>query len=92
MHMLIAQGFSYVVQARCSLSAWPEWRMLRKENGWTLGAFLFEEVLCRWGGVEEIVSDNGTPFVAALDWLAEKYSIRHICISAYNSRANGIVE
>ena len=58
----------------------------------TLGAFIFEEILCRWGGLEEIVTDNGTPFVAALDWLAEKYHIRHIRISAYNSQANGIVE
>jgi hypothetical protein len=66
--------------------------MLRKETGRTLGAFIFEELLCRWGGIEEIVTDNGTPFVAALDWLASKYHIRHIRISAYNSKANGIVE
>ena len=92
MHMPKAQGFSFIVQARCSLSNWPEFRMLRTETGRTLGAFIFEEILCRWGGVEEIVTDNGTPFVAALDWLAQKYGIRHICISAYNSKANGIVE
>jgi len=92
MHMPTSQGFSYIVQACCSLSAWPEWRMLRRETARTLGAFIFEEILCRWGGVEEIVTDNGTPFVAALDWLAAKYGIRHIRISAYNSKANGIVE
>ena len=92
MYMPTSHGFSYIVQARCSLTAWPEWRMLRKETGRTLGAFIFEELLCRWGGVEEIVTDNGTPFVAALDWLASKYHIRHIRISAYNSKANGIVE
>jgi hypothetical protein len=57
-----------------------------------LGVFLFEEILCRWGGIEEIVTDNGTPFVAALDWLAQKYHIHHIRISAYNSKANGVVE
>ncbi|KIJ60530.1 hypothetical protein HYDPIDRAFT_177375 [Hydnomerulius pinastri MD-312] len=41
-----------------------------------------------------IDTDNGTPFVAALDWLrvAAKYHLRHIQISAYNSKANGIVE
>jgi hypothetical protein len=66
--------------------------MLRKETGRTLGAFIFEEILCRWGGIEEIVTDNGTPFVAALDWLAQKYHIQHIRISAYNSKANGLVE
>jgi len=44
------------------------------------------------GAVEEIVTDNGTAYVAALDWLASKFRICHIRISAYNSRANGIVE
>jgi hypothetical protein len=92
MHMPTSHGYSYIVQARCSLSTWPEFRMLKTETGRTLGAFLFEEILCRWGAVEELVTDNGTPFVAALDWLASKYHIRHIRISAYNSRANGVVE
>ena len=82
----------YIVQARCSLTAWPEWCVLRVENRHTIGAFLFEEVLCRWGAVEEIVTDNSTPYVAALDWLAERYGIHHICISAYNLQANGIIE
>jgi hypothetical protein len=92
MFMPPAAGFRYIVQARCSLSAWPEWRALRVETGRTLAAFIFEDILCRWGAVEEIVTDNGTAFVAALDWLADRYGIRHIRISAYNSRANGIVE
>ena len=92
MFMPLASGFRYIVQARCSLTAWPEWRALRTETGRTLGTFIFEEILCRWGAVEEIVTDNGTAYVAALDWLANKYGIRHIRISAYNSRANGIVE
>jgi len=92
MFMPHAAGYRYIVQARCSLTAWPEWRALHTETGRTLGAFLFEEVLCRWGAVEEIVTDNGTALVAALDWLERRFSIRHIRISAYNSRANGIVE
>jgi len=66
--------------------------MLRTETGHTLGAIIFEEILCHWGGLEEIVTDNGTPFVAALDWLVQTYHICHICISAYNSQANRIVE
>ncbi len=87
-----ASGFRYIVQARCSLTAWPEWCALRVETGHTLGAFLFEEILCRWGAVREIVTDNGTAYIAALDWLSSRYGIRHIRISAYNSRANGIVK
>jgi len=92
MHMPKSHGLSYIVQARCSLSAWPEFRMLRTETGRTLGAFIFKEILCRWGGLKEIVTDNRTAFAAALDWLAQTYHIRHIRISAYNSQANGIVK
>jgi hypothetical protein len=62
------------------------------ETGRTIGAFIFEEILCRWGAVEQIVTDNGTAYVAALDWLAERYGIHHIRISPYNSQANGVVE
>ena len=92
MHMPKSHGFSYIIQAHCSLSAWPEFHMLCTETAHTLGAFIFEEILCRWGGLEEIITDNRTPFVAALDWLTEKYHIHHIRILAYNSQANGIVE
>ena len=87
-----AAGYRYIVQARCSLTAWPEWRALRTETGRTLGAFIFEDILCRWGAIDEIVTDNGSAFVAALTYLADRYGIRHIRISAYNSRGNGIVE
>jgi len=70
-----AGSFRYITQARCSLTAWPEWRALHKETGHMLGMFLFEDVLCRWGAIEEIVTDNGMPYVAALDWLADRYGI-----------------
>jgi len=92
MHMPFASGFSYIIQACCSLTTWPKWCTLHSETGQTLGRFLFEDLLCRWGAVEEIITDNGTAYIAALDWLANKYAIQHICISPYNSRANGIVE
>lgn len=92
MHMPTAYGYTHIVQARCSLSSYPEWRMLRKETGVTIGNFIYEEILCRWGAVSEIVTDNGTPFVAALEHLRVRFNINHIRISAYNSQANGIVE
>jgi hypothetical protein len=57
-----------------------------------IGVFIFKEILCRWGVLEEIVTDNGPAFIEALNWLAEQYGIHHICISPYNSQVNGIVE
>jgi hypothetical protein len=84
MFMPLASGFWYIVQARCLLTAWPEWHALRTETGRTLGTFIFKDILCRWGVVEQIVTDNGTTYVAALDWLSSRYGIHHIRISAYN--------
>ena len=92
MYMPPSHGYRYIVQARCSLTAWVEYRLLRVETQHTLGQFIFEELLCRWGTLTEIVTDNGTPFIAALDYLSDRYNIRHIRISPYNSQANGIVE
>jgi hypothetical protein len=82
----------YIVHARCALTSWPEWRSLRQEIDRSLSTFIFEEILCRWGGIAEIVTDNGPAFVKAADTLARRYGIWHIKISAYNKQANGLVE
>ena len=92
MYMPSARGYRYITQAWCSLTAWPEWCALCMETSRTIGTFIFEEILCRWGAMEELITNNGTAYVAALDWLADRYGIRHICISAYNSQANSIVK
>jgi hypothetical protein len=92
MKMPRAGGYEYLVQARCALTSYPEWRMLRKENTNALTAFIFEELLCRWGPITEIVTDNAPAYRLAVDELARKYGIHPIRISPYNSQANGIVE
>ncbi|KAJ3555802.1 hypothetical protein NP233_g12120 [Leucocoprinus birnbaumii] len=92
MFMPKSSGYRYIVHARCSLSSYPEFRMLRAENARTLGTFIFEDILCRWGAIEEIVTDNGPAFIQAASFLSERYKINHIRISPYNSRANGPVE
>jgi Integrase zinc binding domain/RNase H-like domain found in reverse transcriptase len=92
MHMSPSRGYKYIVQARCSLTHYPEYKALKKETAQTLGDWIFEDIICRWGALSEIVSDNGSAFVKALEHLSKKYKINYIRISGYNSRANGIVE
>jgi hypothetical protein len=92
MHMPKSGGFRYLVQGRCSLAHYVEFRMLRAETAVTLGEWLFEDVLCRWGALMEIVTDNGPAFIKAVEYLSKKYHINHIRVSGYNSRANGLVE
>jgi transposase InsO family protein len=75
-----------------TLMGYPEWQMLCKENTKSLGTFIFEDLLCRWGPITKIITDNGPAFQAAVNDLAEHYGIHPIRISPYNSQANGIVE
>ena len=85
-------SYRYMLHGRCATTSWPEGRAVTSETGRVLAKFIFEDVLCRWGAMSEIVTDNGAPWVAAVEALGEKYNIRHIRISGYNSQANGIVE
>jgi hypothetical protein len=85
-------GYKYIVHGRCALTSWAEGRALRKENGETISAWLFEDIICRWGCLREIVTDNGGPFGRALEHLKAKWGIDWITISSYNSKANGKVE
>lgn len=92
MHLTPSSGYKYIVQGRCSLTHWPEWEMLRTETAKSLAQFILNNIVYRWGTLLEIVTDNGAPFIKAMDYLAKHYHIKHIRISGYNSRANGIVE
>ena len=66
--------------------------MVKSETGEAIGKFIHEEILCHWGAISEIVTDNGTAFVAAMEYLTKTYGIWHIRILAYNSQANRIIE
>ena len=85
-------NYRYVLHARCAMSSWPEGRATTSDSHTVIASFIFQDILCRWGGLAEIVTDNGAPYVAAVNLLGEQYGIHHIRISGYNSRANGIVE
>ena len=46
----------------------------------------------RYGMIGAVVTDNGPEIKAAFQELMRRYDIPHIRISAYNSKANGVVE
>jgi hypothetical protein len=74
------------------MTSWMEGRPVRDEKGRTVGNWLFEDIVCRWGCLVEIITDNSSTYRAAVAWLEQKYGIVGIKISAYNSRANGKIE
>jgi transposase InsO family protein len=92
MYMPKAGKFRYIVLARDDLSRAPEGRALRSLKAREMANFFWEEVICRYGAIGEVVTDNGSEVSAAFTNLLERYGIPHIRISPYNSKANGVVE
>jgi len=93
MHMTPASnGCKYIVHGRCALSSWMEGCLLRNENTRMIRQWLFEDIICQWGCIIQVITDNSGPFKKALAWLEDKYRIKGIQISAYNSCANGKIE
>jgi hypothetical protein len=93
MHMTPASnGCKYIGHGRDGLTSWAEARGLRDEKARSIAMWLYEDIICRWGTIRMIVTDNGESFKAAAQWIEAKWGIKHITISAYNSQANGIVE
>lgn len=86
-HMTLkSNGCKYIVHGRCTLSSWVEGKPLKNETARTVDLWLFEKVICRWGCLEVIITDDGSVFLAAVKWLKEKYGMKGIRISPYNSK------
>lgn len=92
MLMPAAKGYRYIVAARDDLSRAAEGRALQRANATTLAKFFWEEIYCRYGMIQQVVTDNGPEVKGAFDLLLKKLDIPHVKISPYNSKANGVVE
>jgi len=89
---LFSNGCKYIVHGKYGLSSWVKAKALKEENARSIEQWLFEDIICRWGSLVKIVTDNGALFKKAIKWLKEKYEIKEVTISSYNSQANGIVK
>lgn len=86
-----SNGRECIVHGRCGLTSWAEARALKRENAKAIALWLFEDIICRWGTFQVIYVDNGSPFIAAIEYL-KKWGIKGIRISAYNKQAQGRIE
>ena len=62
-------SYRYVHHAHDALTSYPEGRGTTSNSGKVIADFIFQDILCRWGGLEEIVTDNAAPYIAALEVL-----------------------
>ena len=92
MHLPISGSFKYIVQSCCTLSHWLEFKCLQAETAHTLGKWIYQDILCWWGTLSVIITNNGSAFVKACEQLSKMYHINHIHISGYNLWVNGLVK
>ena len=78
MHLPKSGGFKYLVQGHCLLMHYPEYHVLCTETAKTISNWIFDDILCQWGALCEIVMNNGPAFIKALDYLGKCYHIHHI--------------
>ena len=89
---LPSNSCKYIVHGRYGLLSWMKAKALKEENARSIGQWLFEDIICRWGSLVKIVMDNGALFKKTIKWLEKKYEIKRVTISPYNSQANGRVK
>ena len=64
-----AQGYCYIIAARDDLSGAVEGRKLKRATARTVSQFIFEELLCHYGAIAEIITDNGPEVKGATEEL-----------------------
>jgi len=82
-------GYKYILTLQCYTTKWPEAFALKTKTAEEV-AYKLNEVLCRFGPVNDLISDNGGEFRnRLLSLLADTFNINQINISPYHPQANG---
>jgi hypothetical protein len=87
-----ADKYKYIVAARDDLSGTCEARALQHATSKELARFFWEEIYCRYGAPQKVVTDNGPEIKKAFEALLKRLGIPQIRITPYNHHANGVVE
>src|SRR5438046_3057363 len=75
------------------LTKWPEARALSEATGKEVSNFIFEDIICRHGSPQKILTDRGTHFKNQIvEGLMEKFKVNHLFSTPYHLKTNGLVE
>ena len=88
-----SNGNRYIIVAMDYFTKWPEARAVENMKADTIAKFIFEEIICRHGVPQIMLSDRGTSFVnKVIDKLCEDFQLKHRLTSPYRPQTNGMVE
>ena len=83
----------YIIIATYNLNRWEEAAPIKDCTVATVGKFLFENVVTRFGYPKILINDQGTHFVHKLiEELTDEFQIQHRRTIPYHLQANGAVE
>jgi len=88
-----AQGNKYIIVAMDYLTKWPEARPVPVATAAETEKFIYEEIICRHGCPQIILSDRGSHFNNQLvEKLMDRFRIKHLFSTPYHPQTNGLVE
>ena len=91
-YMPTQDGKKYLVVARDDMSGWVEARALSSKTADQVAKFIWQDIICRHGLFWRLVVDGGGENMKEVIRLLNKMEIQRIQVSAYNPKANGMIE
>ena len=86
-------GNRYIIVTMDYLTKWPEARATSDIKATTIANFIYEDIICRHGTPEILLSDRGKNFMSDIvNELCQKFQIKHHKSSAYRPQTNGMIE
>ena len=90
---LTESGNKYIVVFLDYLTKWVEAFAVQDQSAETIARLLVEEIICRHGAPQELLSDRGANFLSNLiQEVCEILKIRKVNTSGYHPQTDGLVE
>ncbi|CAL5441146.1 unnamed protein product [Camellia sinensis] len=88
-----SKGYKWILVATELSTKWVEAILLKNATGPIVANFIKENIICRFGVPNTIISDNGTAFIKKyVKSLLETYQVKHHKSTPYYPKGNGQAE
>ena len=85
--------YRYLITGMDYFSKNIEMRVLKTKSAKEVAQFIYEEIICRWGSPDVVITDQGREFCNTInDELMERAHCKHRITSSYHLQSNGLVE